>query len=83
VLIKDHLSALPFAVHLGRRTLRIIQTNIAFALVTKGIFTVLAINGMATLWMAVMADMGASLLVIFNGLRLLKREKRRSEWVSE
>ena len=72
VLIKDDLSALPFAVRLGRRTLRIIQTNIAFALLTKLIFTVLAINGTATLWMAVFADMGASLLVIFNGLRLLK-----------
>ena len=72
VLIQDNLSALPFVLRLGRRTLRIIQANIAFALVTKLIFTLLAINGMATLGMAVFADMGASLLVTFNGLRLLK-----------
>ena len=74
VLLRDNLSALPFAVRLGRRTLKIIQANIAFALVTKLIFTLLALNGMATLWMAVFADMGASLLVIFNGLRLLKNK---------
>ncbi|MBI1923013.1 cation-translocating P-type ATPase [Candidatus Poribacteria bacterium] len=74
VLLRDNLSALPFAMRLGQRTLRIIQTNIAFALVTKLIFTLLALNGMATLWMAVFADMGASLLVIFNGLRLLKNK---------
>ena len=72
VLIKDDLSALPYAIRLGRRALRIIQVNIAFALATKLVFTILAINGMATLWMAVFADMGASLLVIFNGLRLLQ-----------
>ncbi|MBI5966245.1 MAG: heavy metal translocating P-type ATPase, partial [Deltaproteobacteria bacterium] len=70
-LMKDDLSKLPFALKLSKRTLRIIKQNIAFSLLLKGAFIALAIPGLATLWMAVGADMGASLLVIFNGLRLL------------
>ena len=54
--------------------MRIIKENIIFALVTKAIFIVLAVLGVATLWMAITADMGASLIVIFNGLRLLKKK---------
>lgn len=70
-LMKDDLSKLPFALKLSKRTLRVIKQNIAFSLLLKGAFIALAIPGLATLWMAVGADMGASLLVIFNGLRLL------------
>ncbi|HEY66149.1 MAG TPA: heavy metal translocating P-type ATPase [Caldilineae bacterium] len=72
VLMADDLSKLPFAIHLSRSTLRIIRQNIAFSLLVKAAFMGLAIPGVATLWMAVFADMGASLIVIFNGMRLLK-----------
>ncbi len=70
-LMGDDLRKLPFAVRLGRRTLRIIRFNVAFSLVTKALFLALATVGMATLWMGVAADMGASLLVIGNSMRLL------------
>ncbi|MCL5885356.1 MAG: cadmium-translocating P-type ATPase [Deltaproteobacteria bacterium] len=70
-LMGDDLRKLPFAVRLGRRTLRIIRFNVAFSLGTKAVFLVLATLGMVTLWMGVAADMGASLLVIGNSLRLL------------
>ncbi|MHB1013217.1 MAG: heavy metal translocating P-type ATPase [Desulfobacteria bacterium] len=71
VLMGDDLRKIPFAVRLGRRTLRIIRFNIAFSLATKAVFLVLATIGMATLWMGVAADMGASLFVIGNSMRLL------------
>jgi len=57
---------------LSRSTLRAIQENIAIALGLKAIFLVLAVLGKATLWMAVFADMGASLIVIANSLRLIR-----------
>ncbi|HHT9117673.1 MAG TPA: HAD-IC family P-type ATPase, partial [Candidatus Hypogeohydataceae bacterium YC38] len=71
-LMADDLLKLPFALSLSRRTLKIIKQNIAFALLVKAAFLALVAPGWTTLWMAVGADMGASLLVIFNGLRLLK-----------
>jgi Zn2+/Cd2+-exporting ATPase len=55
--------------------LRIIRQNIIFALSVKAVFMVLALLQVATLWMAIAADMGASLLVIFNALRLLHGDK--------
>ena len=70
-LMGDDLRKLPIAVRLGRRTLRIIRFNVAFSLGTKAVFLVLATLGMVTLWMGVVADMGASLLVIGNSMRLL------------
>jgi Cd2+/Zn2+-exporting ATPase len=70
----DDLSKIPYAVRLSRATVRNIQLNIAIALGLKAVFLVLAATGSATLWMAVVADMGASLLVIGNGLRLLRFE---------
>jgi Cd2+/Zn2+-exporting ATPase len=72
-LISDDLSKLPLAVRLGRRALRLVKQNIAFSLVLKAVFITLTPLGLTTLWMAVLADMGASLLVIFNGLRALGR----------
>jgi len=57
---------------LSQRTSRILKQNISLALGIKVIFLILAVFGSASLWMAVFADMGASLLVIFNGLRLVK-----------
>jgi Cd2+/Zn2+-exporting ATPase len=71
-LMADELLAVPALVRLGRITVRNIRTNIAVAVGLKALFLALAVAGMATLWMAVAADMGASLLVIANGLRLLR-----------
>jgi Cd2+/Zn2+-exporting ATPase len=72
-LMSDDLTRLAWLVRHSRRTLSIIRQNVAFALGLKAVFVVLALLDLATLWMAIGADMGASLLVIFNGLRLLKR----------
>jgi Cd2+/Zn2+-exporting ATPase len=58
---------------LSHRTASILKQNITLALGIKVVFLALALSGHATLWMAVFADMGASLLVVFNGLRLLRR----------
>jgi len=73
-LMADELGKLPFAVRLSRRARGIIRQNVALSLGIKAVFLVLAVAGLATLWMAVFADMGASLIVTFNGMRLL-REK--------
>ena len=69
-LMADNLLRLPFAICLSRKTLTVIKQNITFAVLIKFVFLALAIPGIATLWMAVFADMGASLIVIFNGMRL-------------
>ena len=71
-LMSDDLLRIPYAVRLSRATVRNIQVNIALSIGLKAVFLVLAALGLATLWMAVVADMGASLLVIANGLRLLR-----------
>jgi len=71
-LMADELLKIPYAVRLSRATARNIRANIAFSLVLKSAFLVMAVAGTATLWMAVAADMGASLVVIANALRLLK-----------
>jgi len=68
----DDLGKLPEFIVLSRATVAILRQNIAAALLVKAVFLVLATGGWATLWMAVFADVGASLLVIFNGLRLLR-----------
>ncbi len=73
-LMSDELLKIPFAIRLGRATLRNIQMNVTLSLGLKAIFLALAVTGSATLWMAVMADMGASLLVIANGMRLLRAD---------
>ncbi len=70
-LMADDLSKLPYAMKLSRKALGIIKQNIAFSLAIKALFLALAVAGMATLWMAVFADVGASLIVTFNGMRLL------------
>ncbi len=71
-LMGDDLSKLPWLINHSKRTLRIIRQNIVFALTLKAIVAVLAFAGLATLWEAIAADTGASLLVVANGLRLLK-----------
>ncbi len=71
-LMKDDLSKVAEAVHLGRRTLRVIQFNIAFSIAVKLVFLVLAILGYTSLWLAIAADTGATLIVTANALRLLR-----------
>jgi Zn2+/Cd2+-exporting ATPase len=71
-LMSDDLSRLPWLVVHARRTLAVVRQNIAFALAVKAAFVALTLLGHASLWAAIAADMGASLLVILNGLRLLR-----------
>ena len=73
VLMRDDLTQLPEAVRSSRKTRMIIKQNIAFSLAIKAVFLLLTLPGWATLWMAVFADMGASLLVTLNGMRMLRR----------
>ncbi len=70
-LMQDDLLKIAEAILLGRRTLRVIQANITFALLVKAVFLVLAVLGYTSLWLAIAADTGATLVVITNALRLL------------
>jgi Cd2+/Zn2+-exporting ATPase len=70
-LMDDDLRKLPQFIRLSRRTHAVLMQNISLALGIKAVFLALTLMGEGTLWMAVFADMGASLLVVFNGLRLL------------
>ncbi|MGE1153010.1 heavy metal translocating P-type ATPase [Pseudomonas kitaguniensis] len=72
-LMDDDLRKIPAFIRLSRQTSSILKQNIALALVTKAVFLAVTFLGMATMWMAVFADMGVSLLVVFNGLRLLRK----------
>ena len=72
VIMNDDLMRVPETIALSRRTFRILRQNIALALGIKALFLVLTVAGNATMWMAVFADMGTSLIVIANGLRLLR-----------
>jgi Cd2+/Zn2+-exporting ATPase len=71
-LMDDDPSRLFTLITLSRRTMTILRQNISLALVIKAVFLCLALAGKATLWMAVFADMGASLIVVANGLRMLR-----------
>ena len=68
----DDLRRIPETIVLSQRTHRLLWQNIGFALGVKLVFLVLALFGEASMWMAVFADMGASLIVVFNGLRILR-----------
>ena len=72
VIMHDDLRRIPETIRLSRRTHALLWQNIGLALGIKAVFLALAIADQATMWMAVFADMGASLLVVFNGLRLLR-----------
>ncbi|NQT20227.1 MAG: cadmium-translocating P-type ATPase [Planctomycetes bacterium] len=76
-LMADDLGKLPYTVSLARKAVAIIRQNIAAALLIKAAFIALTVVGIAGLWHAVVADMGASLLVIFNGMRMLNFEEKR------
>jgi Cd2+/Zn2+-exporting ATPase len=71
-LMSDELLKLPYAIRLARATMRNVRTNVVVSLVLKAAFVVLAMTGTATLWMAVLADTGASVIVVANALRLLR-----------
>jgi Cd2+/Zn2+-exporting ATPase len=73
-LMSDDLSKLPWLIRHSRRALAVIRQNIGFSLSVKALFMFLTFAGHASLWAAIAADTGASLLVIFNGLRLLRRQ---------
>jgi Cd2+/Zn2+-exporting ATPase len=74
-LMQDELSKIAETIRLGRRTLGIIHFNISFALGLKALFLLLTLLGYASLWFAILADTGATLLVIANALRLLAAPK--------
>jgi Cd2+/Zn2+-exporting ATPase len=71
-LMSDELLRVPYAIRLARATLRNVRMNVAISLALKAAFLVLAVLGAATLWMAVLADTGASVIVVGNALRLLR-----------
>lgn len=71
-LMEDDLRRLPLFIGLSRKTSAVLKQNITLSIGIKAVFLALNFAGAATLWMAVFADMGASLLVVFNGLRLLR-----------
>lgn len=77
-LMADDLEKLPFTITLSRRALTIIKQNIAFAIGIKLLALILVVPGWLTLWMAIFADMGATLLVTLNGLRLLRNKKTKN-----
>jgi Cd2+/Zn2+-exporting ATPase len=74
-LMDDDLRKIPHFIRLSNKAAGILKQNIIIALSIKAVFLVLAFMGIATLWMAVFADMGASLIVVFNGLRLLRHSQ--------
>ena len=79
VIMNDDLRRIPETIRLSRKTHTVLVQNISLALGIKAVFIVLALFGSATMWMAVFADMGATLLVVANGLRLLKaREQEKT-----
>ena len=79
VIMNDDLRRIPQTIRLSRRTHSVLVQNIVLALGIKAVFMVLAMVGNATMWMAVFADMGATLLVVGNGLRLLQAPRREPD----
>lgn len=71
-LMEDNLNKLPYFIKLSKKTSSILIQNISLSITVKMIFFILALLGKATLWMAVFADMGTSLIVVLNGLRLIR-----------
>ena len=73
-LMADDLLKIPYALRLSRATMRNIRANLAISIVMKAAFVAMAVGGWATLWMAIVADTGASIIVIANALRLLRAD---------
>ena len=72
-LMTDDLGKLAYCITLSRKAVAVIRQNITFAVLIKIVFVALTFAGLANLWLAVFADMGASLLVTLNGMRLMRR----------
>ena len=72
VIMTDHLSKIPEAVNVAKRTRNIVLQNIVFALAVKGLFVALGGFGLANMWEAVFADMGVALIAILNATRVLR-----------
>ncbi len=72
-LMTDDLSKLSYLIRLSRKTVAVIRQNIGFSIFVKIIFLLAMVLGMSSLWLAVFADMGASLLVTLNGMRLMRQ----------
>lgn len=77
VLMEDDLNKLPFTISLSRRALQIIKQNISFSLGLKIIALLLVIPGWLTLWMAIIADVGATLIVVSNSMRLMSSSRQK------
>ncbi|HGF1411921.1 TPA: heavy metal translocating P-type ATPase [Legionella pneumophila] len=77
-LMNDNLAMLSFFIDLSHKTARVLRQNISLSIAIKVVFFILALAGLATLWMAVFADMGASLIVVANGLRLLNFQNKNT-----
>jgi Cd2+/Zn2+-exporting ATPase len=75
VIMTDAPSKVAEAIKVGKRTSKIVLQNVGLSLVIKGIFIILGIMGVATMWEAVFADIGVALLSIFNATRLLNSKK--------
>jgi Cd2+/Zn2+-exporting ATPase len=76
VLMKNDISKISTLKKISRKTIRLIKQNVFAALGLKAVFLILALLGIATLWMAVIADVGASIMVILNGLRILRNNEK-------
>ena len=72
-LMGDDLSQLPFVLRLSRATMQRIRLNVLLSIGIKAAFLVLVVMGIGTMWMAVLADVGTSVLVTLNGMRLLHK----------
>lgn len=79
VLMADDLSKLPYAISLSRASLGVIKQNIAFSLLIKLAAVALVFPGWLTLWLAILADMGASVIVTLNGIRLMRVKPSKQE----
>ena len=82
-LMSDDLSRLPRAIDLARHAVAIMRQNVVASLLVKGVVVLLVPFGLVTLWMAVAADMGMSLIVTLNGLRLLRRDNASPARISD
>ncbi|MGE5599140.1 MAG: cation-transporting P-type ATPase, partial [Bacteroidota bacterium] len=76
VIMDDDLGRLPLAVQIARRTRSVVRQNIGFALGAKGLFIILGAVGLASIWEAVFADVGVSLLAVVNAVRTLRFRPR-------
>ena len=72
-LMGNSLRQLPFAIRLSRAAMNTIRNNVVLSIGIKIVFLILVLLGIGTMWMAVLADVGTSLLVTLNGMRLLKK----------